>query len=59
MVVKKNLLSRQNNLIKTNNPNKLKSQTKALLKQFPNTSKIEYVYEDACVSSSKKNKHGK
>ena len=48
-----------NSLIKTNNPHKLKSQTKALLKQFPNTSKIEYVYEDACSSSSKKNKHVK
>lgn len=37
------------------NPKRLKEQTKNLLQLFPNTSKVEYVYEDANV----KKKRGK
>ena len=50
------------NALKTNNTEKLRAQTKALLSQFPNTSNVEFVYEDALISkknSSKKNKKNK
>jgi hypothetical protein len=40
--------------IKVNNPDKLKQQTKSLLKNYPNTNKI--VFEYASSSNSKKNK---
>ena len=43
---KKTLNDKINNVIKTENPAKLSAQTKALLSQFPDTSKIEFVYED-------------
>ena len=42
------------NIIPTSNPEKLKQQTKTLLKKFPDTSKVEFVYEDTL-----KNSHGK
>lgn len=32
--------------IRTNNPQKLKQQTKELLQKFPETTKVEFVYED-------------
>jgi len=50
------------NALKTNNTEKLRAQTKALLSQFPNTSNVEFVYEDALISkknTSKKNKKNK
>lgn len=36
---------------------KLKQQTKDLLKQFPGTSKVEYVYEQCSDNTKKKNKN--
>lgn len=42
--------------IHTKNSDKLKAQTKALLSQFPNTSKVEFVYEDDFQKMPKKNK---
>jgi hypothetical protein len=47
------------NSLKTNNVEKLRAQTKALLTQFPNTSNVEFVYEDTLVNTSKKNKKNK
>jgi hypothetical protein len=44
----------KSNSFKTNNVDKLRSQTKALLSQYPNTPNIEFVYEDTLAS--KKNK---
>ena len=38
------------------NADNLKAQTKALLSQFPDTSKIEFVYEDNYKESNKQNK---
>ena len=40
-------------IIQSKNHDKLRTQTKALLSQFPNTSKVEFVYEDAIQKSSK------
>jgi hypothetical protein len=57
-----NNLNMKINALKTNNTEKLRAQTKALLSQFPNTSNVEFVYEDALISkknSSKKNKKNK
>jgi hypothetical protein len=42
--------------IHTKNSDKLKAQTKALLSQFPNTSKVEFVYEDDFQKMPKKKK---
>lgn len=47
------------NALKTNNSEKLRAQTKALLSQFPNTSNVEFVYEDTLPNTSKKNKKNK
>lgn len=47
------------NALKTNNSEKLRVQTKALLSQFPNTSNVEFVYEDTLPNTSKKNKKNK
>ena len=44
--------------IPTKNPERLRAQTKALLSKFPNTSKVEFVYEDK-VSSKKTKKNKK
>jgi hypothetical protein len=49
------------NLIPTSNPDKLREQTRELLKKYPNTSKIVFEYEDsrkdtAASSKNKKNK---
>jgi len=40
-------------------PNKLQKQTMEILEKFPNTSKVEYVYQDASSTIKKKNKHKK
>lgn len=32
--------------VRTNNPQKLKQQTKELLQKFPDTTKVEFIYED-------------
>lgn len=45
------------NSFSTNNVEKLRTQTKALLSQYPNTSNIEFVYEDALISSKKNKKN--
>lgn len=49
--------------VNVSNKDKLRMQTKALLTQFPDTSKIEFVYEDALgktsKNTSKKNKKNK
>lgn len=47
----------KSNLFKTNNVDKLRAQTKALLSQYPNTSNIEFVYEDTLISSKKNKKN--
>ena len=44
--------SKKGNAVPTLNPDRLKKQTKLLLKNFPNASKIEYIYEDALKRSS-------
>jgi len=41
----------------SSNSTKLKSQTKTLLEKFPNTSKIEYIFEDASIPEYKYSKH--
>jgi hypothetical protein len=41
------------------NADNLKAQTKALLSQFPDTSKIEFVYEDKYKESNKQNNKNK
>jgi hypothetical protein len=41
-------------IIQSKNHDKLRTQTKALLSQFPNTSKVEFVYEDAISSKNLK-----
>lgn len=41
-------------IVPAKNPDKLRQQTKAILQQFPNVSKVEYVYEDQLPSSSSK-----
>jgi hypothetical protein len=38
---------------------KLKSQTKNLLEKFPNTSKIEYIFEDGTIPEYKYSKYSK
>lgn len=43
-------------IIPTSNPSKLKKQTDELLKKYPNTSKVTYVYEDAADIKKKKKK---
>ncbi len=45
--------------IRTNNPAKLKQHTKELLERFPDTTKVEFVYEDLFKSSKHTSKHGK
>jgi hypothetical protein len=45
------------NSFNTNNVEKLRAQTRALLSQYPNTSNIEFVYEDALISSKKNKKN--
>jgi hypothetical protein len=45
--------------IKKKSSESLKEQTKSLLKHFPNTSKIEYIYEDITSNTNKKNKKKK
>lgn len=46
-----------NSSITSSKTDKLKRQTRDLLQKFPNTSKVEYIYEDAVIPSSKhKNK---
>jgi hypothetical protein len=48
------------NLIPTSNPDKLREQTKELLKKYPNASKIVFEYEDSRKdSASSKNKKNK
>ena len=37
--------------------NSLRQQTENILKQFPNTNNIEFVYEDQLKKNKKKNKH--
>jgi hypothetical protein len=54
-----NNLNMKINSLKTNNSEKLRAQTKALLSQFPNTSNVEFVYEDTLPNTSKKNKKNK
>jgi hypothetical protein len=44
--------------IRTNNP-KLKQQTKELLEKFPDTTKVEFVYEDLFKQHKNSSKHGK
>jgi hypothetical protein len=46
-------------VIKTKNHDKLKAQTKALLTQFPNTSQVEFVYEDTLLKNGRGDKTGK
>jgi hypothetical protein len=43
-------------VIPTSNPNKLKEQTKELLKKYPNASKIVFEYDDSVSRKNKKNK---
>lgn len=43
------------NIIPTSNPEKLKEQTKKLLKKYPNASKVVFEYADNRGSSNKKN----
>lgn len=38
----------------SNIPNKLKKQTQKLLEKFPDTSKVEFIYEDTLPNSKKK-----
>ena len=45
-----------NNIIHTNNPEKLKLQTKELLKKFPNATKIVYEYANESTKKRLKNK---
>jgi hypothetical protein len=47
------------NFIYTSNPEKLKLQTKELLKKYPNTSKVVFEYADAGSSSKQKKKNKK
>jgi hypothetical protein len=48
------------NIIPTSNPDKLREQTKELLKKYPNASKIVFEYEDSRKNSaSSKNKKNK
>lgn len=48
------------NIIPTSNPERLKEQTKKILKKYPNASKVVFEYEDnRMVSSSKKNANKK
>jgi hypothetical protein len=49
------------NIIPTSNPDRLKQQTKEILKKYPNTSKIVFEYEDSkkITSASSKNKKNK
>lgn len=47
------------NIIPTSNPDRLKRQTKELLKKFPNTSKIVFEYEDSKKPSSASSKNKK
>lgn len=49
------------NIIPTSNPERLREQTKAILKKYPNASKIVFEYEDSrnsnsALSKNKKNK---
>jgi hypothetical protein len=50
------------NIIPTSNPDKLREQTKEILKKYPNASKIVFEYDDArkdsASSKNKKNKRG-
>jgi hypothetical protein len=43
-------------VIPTSNPDKLKEQTKELLKKYPNASKIVFEYDDTLTRKNKKNK---
>jgi hypothetical protein len=43
-------------VIPTSNPDKLKEQTKELLKKYPNASKIVFEYDDVSLRKNKKNK---
>lgn len=54
-----NLLNKIHPPIAIPNKNKLRMQTKALLSQFPNTSKVEFVYEDNVRKNTKKYKNKK
>jgi hypothetical protein len=42
--------------IKTTDPIRLQAQTKALLSKFPNTSKVEFVYQDTIKKTKPKRK---
>lgn len=50
------------NIIPTSNPDKLREQTKEILKKYPNASKIVFEYDDSrkdsASSKNKKNKRG-
>jgi parvulin-like peptidyl-prolyl isomerase len=37
----------------TSNPEKLRQETKKLLKKYPNTNKIQYIYEDEIKKGKK------
>jgi hypothetical protein len=43
-----------NKLIPTSNPNKLKHQTQKLLDKYPDTNKIEFIYQDLLTNNNKK-----
>lgn len=45
--------------IRTNNPQKLKQQTKQLLQRFPDTTKVEFVYEDMIAKGGDTSKNRK
>jgi hypothetical protein len=48
------------NIIPTSNPNKLREQTKQILKKYPNASKIVFEYADSRnENASLKNKKNK
>lgn len=41
-------------LIPTSRPERLRKQTRELLQKFPETSKVEYVYQDSSIKHKKK-----